>query len=211
LQRGKAIPNEDAAETFCLLSVLRLVSLAGIVNRSSRFLRQQFLDPSTLLFIGLAVGSGVLLGWLRGLEAFRSALTEGLALLVMIIPVILAAMIISGYVQRLVPSALVERWLGSGSGLRGLAIATVGGALTPGGPFAAFPLVVGLYRAGASFEICVAYLTAWTVLGLNRVLVWEIPFLGMDFALLRLAVSLPLPALAWLLAKLLAGRRQPHA
>lgn len=206
-----AIPSEDAARALHLLRLLYFLSLAGIVNRSSKSFRQEFLDPSTLVFIALAAGSGAALAWLQGLEAFNSALTEGLTLLAMIIPVILAAMMISGYVQRLVPTALVERWLGAGSGLRGLAVATVAGALTPGGPFAAFPLVVGLYRAGASFEICVAYLTAWTVLGLNRVLIWEIPFLGIEFALLRLAVSLPLPALAWLLAKLIAGRRQPRA
>lgn len=129
----------------------------------------------------------------------------------MIVPIILVAMIISGYVRRLVPAELVERWLGTKSGLSGLAIAIIGGAITPGGPFAAFPLVVGFYRTGASFEICVAYLTSWTVLGLNRVLIWELPFLGIDFVLLRLAVSLPLPVLAWFLAKLINNRGRHHA
>jgi len=45
------------------------------------------------------------------------------------------------------------------------------------------------------------------VLGLNRVLIWELPFLGFDFVLLRLLISLPLPIIAWMLAKLLTRQR----
>lgn len=170
------------------------------------YIKRELCERSTLIFIALAVVSGAALWWLKGEEAFNSAALSGITLIIMIIPIILIAMIISSYVRQLLPTEVVERWLGSESGLRGLAVAILGGAVTPGGPFAAFPLVVGFYRSGASFEICVAYLTSWTVLGLNRVLIWELPFLGVDFVLLRLMVSLPLPVIAWLLAKLLISR-----
>lgn len=185
--------------------------IAEYVMPISAFLKRELLDRSTLLFIALATASGGALWWLKGEEAFDAAAVSGITLVVMIAPIIMIAMAISGYVRRLLPSTVVERWLGSESGFRGLAVAILGGALTPGGPFAAFPLVVGFYRTGASFEVCVAYLTSWTVLGLNRVLVWELPFLGADFVLLRLLVSLPLPAIAWLLAKVIARRRVRHA
>lgn len=174
------------------------------------YIKRELLDHSTLIFIALALVSGAALWWLKGEEAFDSAALSAVMLIGMIIPIILIAMVISSYVRKLLPTAVVERWLGSESGLRGLAVAILGGAVTPGGPFAAFPLVVGFYRTGASFEICVAYLTSWAVLGLNRVLIWELPFLGVDFVLLRLLVSLPLPVIAWLLAKLLVPR-DPHA
>jgi hypothetical protein len=42
----------------------------------------------------------------------------------------------------------------------------------------------------------VGFLTAWSVLGLHRMIVWEIPWLGWRFALLRWVISLPLPWLA---------------
>lgn len=171
------------------------------------FLKRDLLDRSTLFFMGLAIISGVALYWVRGEDAFQAAASSSGQLVLMIAPIILIAMVISCYVRKLLPTALVERWLGSESGLRGLAVAIVGGMVTPGGPFAAFPLVVGFYRSGASFEVCVAYLTAWTVLGLNRVLIWELPFLGFDFVLLRLLISLPLPVIAWMLAKLVTRRR----
>lgn len=171
------------------------------------FLKRELLDRSTLFFMALAVTSGVALYWFKGEDAFEAAASSSVLLVLMIAPIILIAMIISCYVRQLLPTTLVERWLGSESGLRGLAVAIVGGMVTPGGPFAAFPLVVGFYRSGASFEICVAYLTAWTVLGLNRVLIWELPFLGFDFVLLRLLISLPLPVIAWMLARLVTRRR----
>lgn len=171
------------------------------------YIKRELLDRSTLFFTALALCSGLALWWLRGEEAFRVAAYSSGMLVLMISPIILIAMVISCYVRKLLPTKLVERWLGSESGLRGLAVAMLGGMVTPGGPFAAFPLVVGFYRAGASFEICVAYLTSWTVLGLNRVLIWELPFLGFDFVLLRLLISLPLPIIAWMLAKLLTRQR----
>ncbi len=167
------------------------------------------LDNTTLFFLFLALAAGAAVFRLRGEEVFIDALSHSLGLLAMIAPVILGAMMIGAYVQRLIPQNVVERWLGSESGLRGLLVATAAGAITPGGPFAAFPLVVALYRSGAAFETGIAYLTAWSVLGLNRVLMWEIPFLGVEFSVLRYVVSLPLPLIAGLLARALMRRVRP--
>ncbi len=167
------------------------------------------LDGTTIFFTLLAVGAGAATWWLHGTAAFTETLGRGLGLLLWITPILVGAMLVGAYVQRLIPRATMEHWLGGRSGLRGLAVATAAGAITPGGPFAAFPLVVALHRAGASVEVCVAYVTAWSVLGVNRALVWELPFLGPDFVLLRLLISLPLPFLAGYLTVLLKRRLQP--
>ncbi|SEO68569.1 permease [Aquisalimonas asiatica] len=156
-----------------------------------------------MFFIVLAAVAGATTWWQRGAGVFGDTLQQALGLLLWISPVLVGALLVSAYVQRLVPRATMEHWLGGRSGLRGLTVATIAGAMTPGGPFTAFPLVVGLHRAGASTEVCVAYLTAWSVLGLNRVLVWELPFLGVDFVALRLLVSLPLPFLAGFATRLI--------
>jgi uncharacterized membrane protein YraQ (UPF0718 family) len=66
----------------------------------------------------------------------------------------------------------------------------------PGGPFAAFPVVLVLRQSGAAAGTCVAFLTAWSVLGMHRMIIWEIPWLGWRFAILRWLISLPLPWLA---------------
>lgn len=104
----------------------------------------------------------------------------------------------AGLITVMVPSELIGRYLGEGSGVSGLLIATVAGILTPGGPYIQFPVVASLYRAGAAPGPLAAYLTAWGTIPLNRSLVWEVPFLGLPFTLARLAVSLAVPFLVGL-------------
>lgn len=124
------------------------------------------------------------------------------ALFLRVAPLIVAALILAEFLQRLLPADRMQRWVGAESGWRGLVVATVAGTITPGGPFAAFPLVLAFQRAGADFGACVAYVTAWSVLGFHRVLIFELPLLGPEFTWLRLVVSLPMPLAAGALARL---------
>ena len=154
------------------------------------------IDWMTWFFALLAVVSGAALWIKSGNQAFVESGVASLELLLTITPIIVAAMLIGGYVQALVPKQFVQKWLGTESGLKGQLIATFAGAVTPGGPFTAFPMVLILYRSGASFAVCINYLTAWSVLGISRLLIWEIPFFDADFILLRMLASLPLALIA---------------
>lgn len=107
----------------------------------------------------------------------------------------------AGYIQVLVPKDVINRWVGEKSGIRGVVVATLGGVLTPGGPMISFPLIAALYKLGADSGPLVAYLTSWELLGIQRIIVWEIPFMGLRFALLRFGVSMILPIIAGLTAK----------
>ncbi len=163
-----------------------------------------WVDGTTMLFLALSLVGGTAVWMLRGTGEFVASLSTAIGMIVAIAPIVVGAVLIGAYVQALVPRSAMERWLGRSSGMRGLLIATVAGALTPGGPFAAFPIVLGLYRAGAAFPVCVTYLTAWSLIGVNRALVWELPLLGYDFTLVRILISLPLPILAGLLTRLIS-------
>jgi len=165
------------------------------------------MDRITLFFAGLAAVTGGLLWQRDGNAAIMAALGEGAGLLVAVLPLVAMAVLMAGYVQALLPERVVQRWLGQESGLRGLLTATAAGALTPGGPFTAFPLVVGLHAVGASLPVCITYLTAWSVLGIQRLVVWELPFFGPEFVLLRVLVSLPLPLVAGLASLALTRRK----
>ncbi len=114
----------------------------------------------------------------------------------LLLALVLLAVVLAGYAQTLIPRRWVETRLGQSSGRGGTALACLAGALMPGGPFAAFPVVLVLRQSGAALGTCVAFLTAWSVLGLHRMIIWEIPWLGWRFALLRWLISLPLPWLA---------------
>ncbi|AGM41149.1 hypothetical protein SPISAL_05275 [Spiribacter salinus M19-40] len=155
----------------------------------------------TGFFLVLGVAAGALLAYRQGLPAVVEALFGAGELMLVVLPLVVIAVLMAAYAQALIPRDLAERWLGRGAGLKGIGLATLAGAVTPGGPFMAFPLVLGLRGVGASLPICTTYLTAWSVLGIQRVLIWELPFFGLDFVVLRLLVSLPLPLIAGLLTQ----------
>lgn len=130
-----------------------------------------------------------------GVERLSAGVSEATHLLATVAPQLVLGFLMAGLATVLVPSETVARFVGGGSGVQGLAIATLAGAVTPGGPFLQFPLVAALLRAGASEGAVVAYLTAWSLLGMQRVLVWELPVMGPLFAGTRWIVSLIIPVL----------------
>lgn len=167
----------------------------GLGNGESRFL-----GTSLYVFTAAAIIAGAFCYSLKGAEVFYRVLAEEGALLLVIFPRVIAALLMAGLIQVLVPQDLVSKWVGRNSGVRGIVIAAAAGVVTPGGPLTAFPVVVALSASGAHRGALVAYMTGWALLGIQRTLVWELPFLGTDFVLLRFAASAVLPILAGLIA-----------
>ena len=171
-------------------------------NRSADAPARVF-DGTAWFFVLLAIASALLLLWLRGAEALLRALAQSATLLMAVAPMIVVGLFLGGLVKELSDPQRIAPVLGANSGWKGLTLATVLGAATPSGPFAAFPIVYALALAGADIGAVVAYLTAWSILGIQRLLIWEIPLLGPDFVTLRILASLPLPLVSGLVARLL--------
>jgi uncharacterized membrane protein YraQ (UPF0718 family) len=136
----------------------------------------------------------------------RQGLAESLKLFLQMGPVLLPAFVLAGMMTALVSPETITQWLGREAGLRGLLVGTAAGALTPGGPFIAFPLLAVLLKGGASVGAVTAYLSAWALLGLHRVVAFEIPILGWRFAVVRLIASAAAPVGIGFLAQLLASK-----
>jgi uncharacterized membrane protein YraQ (UPF0718 family) len=160
-----------------------------------------FTDKFFLIFSGIAFLVGLLCYANGGKETFFRGADASVSMLLMVLPRITAAFILAGFAQVLMPKDLIRTWIGEDSGLRGIIIATIAGVVTPSGPMISFPLVAALFKLGADYGPLIAYLTSWELLGFMRIAVWEIPFMGMKFAIIRGAASLLLPILAGLLAK----------
>ncbi len=149
--------------------------------------------------IGAAAGATI---WRRdGAGALAAALVHAWDLFLFILPSLLAGMLLAASVRQLVAPGMLARWMGAESGLFGLAVATAAGALTPGGPMAAFPLVLVLAAAGADRGALVAYILSWSLNGFQKLLVYEVSLLGLDFALMRTLLTLPMPVLAGWVAR----------
>lgn len=160
----------------------------------------------TAFFAAAALASGCAVYVLHGSEAVFAAIHEAGAVVLAVAPQVLFGLLIGAFLQQLVPHETVSRYLGNQSRFRGLVIASALGCITPGGPFASFPIIYALFVAGADIGALIAYLTAWALIGIHRIVIWELPFMGVDFAILRFAVCLPLPILAGMLARLIVRR-----
>ena len=159
------------------------------------------IDGSLLFLMVFAAGSALACWLVKGTEAFQAAAWHELGMLLQVVPLISGGVLLGGFAQALIPQAVVRRWLGEGSGVMGLLIAAGVGAFVPGGPSTSFPLVLALTAAGADAGVVIAFITGWAVLGVNRIVVWELPFMGVEFAAVRFLASLPLPLIAGLLAR----------
>jgi uncharacterized membrane protein YraQ (UPF0718 family) len=102
----------------------------------------------------------------------------------------------SGFLAHLLPKETVLALFGPNSGLAGTALATLAGALTPGGPVVGYAIGAASLKAGADLAQVIAYVTAWSLFTFNRMITWEIPSMPWRIVLLRVAVSLPFPFFA---------------
>jgi uncharacterized membrane protein YraQ (UPF0718 family) len=109
---------------------------------------------------------------------------------------------IAGLAQTLLPRDLINRWVGDESGIRGILIGTLAGALTPGGPYVSLPIAAGLLKTGASIPTMVTFVAGWSLLAVAR-LPLDVGIMGWRFTLIHRVSVLIFAPLAGLLASLL--------
>jgi len=155
----------------------------------------------------LAVVFCCLVGWLlwRRPDARQAALAGARRQFWMVFPKLPPALLAAECAVRLLPEGALAHWLGEGSGLGGLAMATAAAVAVPGGPAVALPIAWTLLSGGAASAVVVSFVTSWSLIAVHRAMVFEWPLLGARWTLWRGAVSLPLPLLAggaaWLLVR----------
>ncbi|QRO02125.1 hypothetical protein JRI60_25490 [Archangium violaceum] len=155
---------------------------------------------TALIIMGvLLLGVVGLAAWRGGWPLVSEGLKRGGRESVTLLPLLVVVFVLTGFVQVLLPRELVAHWLSDEAGLRGIAVAWVAGALTPGGGPIGMPLAAALVRSGAGLGVVVTYLTSLSLLSFIR-LPMEVAMYGGRLTGLRLLISLLLPPVAGLLA-----------
>ena len=148
-------------------------------------------------------GTLTILAYMKDHSFPLEGLKAGGGMLLQILPTLILAFIAAGMITKVLPRELLSNWLGEESGLKGLLLATLAGSLTPGGPFVQFPIVAALLKAGAGIAPLMAYISAWSLLGLNRFLIYEIPLLGWKLSIARVAASMVFPIIIGMFTRFL--------
>lgn len=160
----------------------------------------------TLIVMVIFAGALTLIAYHKSPSTALEGLKSGGNLFLDILPAMGVAFIAAGMMMQVLPRDLLTQWLGEESGLRGLLIATVAGSFTPGGPFIQFPIVAALLKAGAGVGPVMAYVTSWSLIGVNRFFVFELPLLGFKLSVSRIIASLIFPVVIGLLTRFLWSR-----
>ena len=144
-----------------------------------------------------------LIAYYKGEGQHIIGMRSALRMTVQILPLLIFAFIVAGMVQVLVPREILSEWVGAESGMRGILIGTVTGALAPGGPYVSLPVAAGLLQAGAGVGTMVAFLTGWSLWAVSR-LPMEVGIMGWKFTLIRIASTFFFPPIAGLIAQMIA-------
>lgn len=146
-----------------------------------------------VLLLGVAARQG------RLLEGFRATGTAA----AQVVPILLLAILMMGFLNVLMPQAWVDRWLSDDAGWRGMGLAWLAGVLTPGGGGIGMPVAAGLLTGGASPAVVVTYLVSLSTLNVLR-LPMEAGFYGWRITMIRWISCLLLPFLAGGLVRIVA-------
>ena len=144
-----------------------------------------------------------LVAYLKGGQRHIAGISEAVNTLLLVLPTLIGAFLIAGYVRVLVPEDLVRDWLGEESGLKGILVGYIAGTLTFGGPFISFPIAATLYHAGGSIRTVTTYITSWALWG-GGIIFYEFSILGPRLFTIRMIACLLFPLLAGVIAAFLA-------
>jgi uncharacterized membrane protein YraQ (UPF0718 family) len=126
--------------------------------------------------------------------------------MISILPPIL---VLVGLFDAWVPRRVIEAAMGKGSGIKGAFFAILAGTAGMGPLYAGFPLAKSLLGKGASLTNMTIFICAWASIKIPMIL-FEVKFLGAEFALLRLALTIPAILLISGLMKLVEARSVSH-
>ncbi len=121
--------------------------------------------------------------------------------MIMILP---AVMIIIGLFSVWVSKEKVKKYLGNASGIKGISLAILFGALPTGPLYIAFPIARELIEKGASISNIVIFLSAWACIKIPQEMV-ELQFLGLKFMTARLFLTIVFVVIMGLLIERIIG------
>ncbi|WP_373481839.1 permease [Acetobacterium sp.] len=122
-----------------------------------------------------------------GIEAMGISLLNFKEMLLLVPPIF----VLMGLMEVWVPKETLTKYMGEGSGIKGLLIAFVLGTAAAGPLYVAFPIGVMLLKKGARLSNVIFFLGVWSTTKLP-VLLFEVASIGLEFTLIHVGISLPL-------------------
>ena len=142
-----------------------------------------------MLIAASVTAAALLISYLFDSGKTKMGVRKGMKMFLNILPMFLNTLIIVSIFLYLVPQELLIKWMGSGSGWTGIAIAGALGSvsLIPG--IIAYPLCGILYKNGVSYEVIAVFITTLMMVGVLT-LPLEAKYFGLRTSIVRNMLSL---------------------
>ncbi|MDI6601194.1 MAG: permease [Thermoanaerobacteraceae bacterium] len=98
--------------------------------------------------------------------------------------------VLLGLLDVWVPREIMMRYMGEGSGLKGIILAIIIGSAAAGPLYGAFPVAAVFMKKGVKFSNILIFIGAWSTTKIPMFL-FELSALGVPFAVTRLLVDIP--------------------
>lgn len=115
--------------------------------------------------------------------------------------------VLLGLLDIWVPKQTMVKYMGKGSGLKGILLALFIGSAAAGPLYGAFPVAAVFMRKGVKFSNILIFLGAWSTTKIPMIL-FEFSALGLPFALTRLLVDIPGIIIIAYLLQALMGKKE---
>ena len=155
-------------------------------------------------YLGVLIAGAAFLAFVLILPSYRekslSMIVYQSKTMLLVIPPIF---ILLGLMDVWVPREKMIRYMGRGSGPKGVVLAFLLGSFAAGPLYGAFPVAAVLMKKGASFSNILIFIGAWSTTKIPMLL-FEMSALGKRFALSRLAIDIVgIILIAWAMASAL--------
>lgn len=148
------------------------------------------MKPWVRRYRAVLAAAGLFILFLLVLPVYQAKAIETISfqakIILLVIPPIF---VLLGLLDVWVPREQMMRFMGPGSGLKGVTLAFLLGSFAAGPLYAAFPVAAILMKKGASFINILIFIGAWSTTKVPMLL-FECSALGTRFALSRLAIDI---------------------
>lgn len=156
---------------------------------------------SALIILTILALVALIIAYGKGDGTHKKGLAISYQTLRNMLPLLIIAFLMAGFLQVVIPPSLIQEWLGEGAGLKGIVIGSIGGALIPGGPYVAFPIIATIFKGGAGLGTAISFIVAWAMYSIGTI-PFELALIGPKFTIMRLSLVILIPFLAGFIAYL---------
>jgi uncharacterized membrane protein YraQ (UPF0718 family) len=121
------------------------------------------------------------------------------------LPRMILVVIGTGFLLQIIPTEVISEHLGKDAGWAPIFYGGFAGMLVPAGPAVAFTTAATLAGSGAAPAAMVAFITAWSIFAIHRILIYEAHLAGPRFLMIRCAVAAPIPFIAGFITHLITN------